>query len=122
MRLRIFIILSLLCFFSVFSQNKFVRNYTLFSIIKNNKISEIKPTQVTVEYDYPLKKITINKFDGQKEIYKITSKFQKSNTSSGEKFYETIATDGNYDFLFRFLENKLMIINMVTRNGLVLYK
>ena len=107
-------ILSLLCFCSVFSQNKFVRNYTLFSIIKNNNISEIKPTQVTVEYDYILKKITISKLDSQKEIYKITSKSKTSLASNGEKFLETIATDGNYNFLFKFLENRVMIINIIT--------
>lgn len=85
-------------------------------------MSEIKPTKASVVYDFTSKKITINKLDGQKEVYKITSKSQKSNASNGEKFHETVATDGNYDFLFRFLENRLMIINMVTRNGLVLYK
>ncbi|SIT09899.1 hypothetical protein SAMN05421785_106257 [Chryseobacterium gambrini] len=122
MKLKIFTILFLLCFFSVFSQNKFVRNYTLFSIVKNNDMSEIKPTKATVIYDYTSKKITINKLEDEKETYTIISKTQNSKNKAGENYLETIATDGNYNFLFRFSENRVMIINIITRNGLVLYK
>lgn len=119
---KTFTVFLILLFFICFSQNKFTNNYTLFSIIKNNELSEIKPTKASVVYNFKSKKITINKLEGQKEVYKITSKAQNSQASNGEKFFETIATDGNYNFLFRFLDKRVMIINMITRNGLVLYK
>ena len=117
-----FTLFFILIFSIYFSQNKFTKNYTLFSILKSNDLSEIKPTKASIVYDFIAKKITVNKLDGQKEIYKIISKAQNSQASNGEKFLETIATDGNYDFLFRFLENRVMIINTVTRNGLILYR
>ncbi|WP_308006225.1 hypothetical protein [uncultured Chryseobacterium sp.] len=85
-------------------------------------MSEIKPTKATVIYNYTSKKITINKLEDEKETYTIISKTQNSKNKAGENYLETIATDGNYNFLFRFSENRVMIINIITRNGLVLYK
>ena len=104
------------------AQSKFTRYYSLFSIIKNPDNGEMIPTKANVVFDYTVKKIVINKADGGKDLYKINSKIHNSMTADNEKYFELTASDGNYNFLFRFLNNRVLIINTTTRNGLVLYK
>lgn len=118
-----YLLFFLILTFSFFNaQNNFTRNYSVFSIIKNNEVSEMIPTKANAVFNFTAKKIIINKLGGEKETYRINSKIRNSQTAQSDKYFELTASDGNYNFLFRFLSNRVLIINTATRNGLVLYK
>ena len=112
----------LLMMFSIFIKSQISYSYKSFAIINNSDIGEIFPTTSTVIFNYEKKIITIIKADKSKENYKIISKKENGFTSSGNKYFAVLTRDNNYEYFFTFFENKLMLINKITRNGIVFYK
>lgn len=107
---------------SIFIKSQMSYNYKAFAMINNSDIGEIFPTTSTVIFNYEKKIITIIKADKSKENYKIISKKENGFTSSGDKYFAVLTRDNNYEYFFTFFENKLMLINKITRNGIVFYK
>jgi len=107
---------------SIFIKSQMSYNYKAFAMINNSDIGEIFPTTSTVIFNYEKKIITIIKADKSKENYKIISKKENGFTSSGNKYFAVLTRDNNYEYFFTFFENKLMLINKITRNGIVFYK
>jgi hypothetical protein len=107
------------CSFFV-AQNKGAINYTLYSTINKDELSSIYKSNATVIYDFDLRKITVVR-NNKKEYYKITSRIQQGFANNGEEFSEVLATKGKDKFLVRLLSNRVMIIRMISRTGLVLY-
>ena len=108
--------------FSIFIKSQMSYNYKAFAILNNSDIGEILPTTSTVTFNYEKKIITIVKADKSKENYKIISKKEIGYTSSGNKYFAVLTRDNNYEYYFTFFESKLMLINKITRNGIVFYK
>ena len=107
---------------SIFIKSQMSYNYKAFAMINNSDIGEIFPTTSTVIFNFEKKIITIIKADKSKENYKIISKKENGFTSSGNKYFAVLTRDNNYEYFFTFFENKLMLINKITRNGIVFYK
>lgn len=107
---------------SIFIKSQMSYNYKAFAMINNSDIGEIFPTTSTVIFNYEKKIITIIKADKSKENYKIISKKENGFTSSGNKYFAVLTRDNNYEYFFTFFENKLMLINKITRNGIIFYK
>lgn len=107
---------------SIFIKSQISYNYKAFAILNNSDIGEILPTTSTVTFNYEKKIITIVKADKSKENYKIISKKENGFTSSGNKYFAVLTRDNNYEYFFTFFENKLMLINKITRNGIIFYK
>lgn len=103
-------------------QNVFTQEYSLFSILKNGNIGKILNTVSTVRFNNQTKLITIKKIDGGVEKYSIISPPENSQTSSGNSYMAVLTQSGKYQFYFMFFDQKLMVINKTTKNGLVLYK
>lgn len=116
------IILSLSVCSFLTAQQKFTYKYTTFCILKNNDLGEILKTDVTVDFDFLRKIIKINKPNNEGELYWISSKQELGKTSSGNNYMTVVANNGTYDFYLMFFEKKLMVINKLTKNGIVFHK
>ncbi len=112
----------LLMMFSIFIKSQISYSYKSFAIINNSDIGEIFPNTSTVIFNYEKKIITIIKADKSKENYNIISKKENGFTSSGNKYFAVLTRDNNYEYFFTFFENRLMLINKITRNGIIFYK
>jgi hypothetical protein len=97
-------------------------NYTSFSILKGGDFGDVMPTSSTVIINNTQKKIVITKADKSTETYFIKSGRENRVSSSGNSYFAYIATDNNYDYYFIFFQNKFIMTNTITKNGVVLYR
>lgn len=119
--MKSYILFLLLFTFSSFvAQNKGVIDYTLLSKITKNELSPILKSKSSVIYDFDLRKITVIR-NNKKEFYKISSEIQQGIASNGDEYSEVMTVKGKDKFLIRILSNRVMIIRVATRTGLVLY-
>ncbi|MBF8457151.1 hypothetical protein IV494_08135 [Kaistella sp. G5-32] len=114
--LLIFLLINTLAF----AQNKGIMNYTLYSKIDNEKLSPILKSNSKVIFDFDMRKITVIR-NNKKQFYKISSAIQQGISSSGEDYSEVMTIKGKDEFLVRLLSNRVMIIRVISRTGLVLY-
>ena len=103
-----------------FAQRKETVNYSLLSRINQSEISKIEKSKSIAIYDFDLMKITIIR-NNNSEVFKIVSDVKQGLSSSGEEYSEVMATKGKDKFLIRLLLNRVMIIRMDSRTGIVLY-
>ncbi|OPC02115.1 hypothetical protein BAS10_18180 [Elizabethkingia meningoseptica] len=121
---KILIVVFLVLLNLTYAQQKqvFTQKYSSFSLLKGGDIGEVLNTIATVTFNNQTKLITIKKSDGGVEKYKIISPQENSQTSSGNSYMAVLTQNGKYQFYFMFFDQKLMVINKTTKNGLVLYK
>ncbi|OPB93810.1 hypothetical protein BAS10_12910 [Elizabethkingia meningoseptica] len=121
---KILIVVFLVLLNLTYAQQKqvFTQKYSSFSLLKGGDIEEVLNTIATVAFNNQTKLITIKKSDGGVEKYKIISPQENSQTSSGNSYMAVLTQNGKYQFYFMFFDQKLMVINKTTKNGLVLYK
>lgn len=121
---KILIVVFLVLLNLIYAQQKqvFTQKYSSFSLLKSGDIGEVLNTIATVAFNNQTKLITIKKSDGGVEKYKIISPQENSQTSSGNSYMAVLTQNGKYQFYFMFFDQKLMVINKTTKNGLVLYK
>lgn len=112
-------VLVLLDTFCSAQQNATI-NYSLLSRINKNEISKIEKSNSTAIYDFDLMKITIIRND-KRDSYKIVSDVKQGISNSGEEYSEVLTKKGQDKFLIRLLSNRVMVIRMDSRTGIVLY-
>ncbi|HFK5529483.1 TPA: hypothetical protein ACGZ99_003566 [Elizabethkingia anophelis] len=121
---KILLVVFLVLLNLTYAQQKqmFTQKYSSFSLLKSGEIGEVLNTVGTVVFNNQTKLITIKKSDGGVERYTIISPQENSQTSSGNSYMAVLTQSGKYQFYFMFFDQKLMVINKTTKNGLVLYK
>lgn len=121
---KILLVVFLVLLNLTYAQQKqvFTQKYSSFSLLKSGEIGEALNTVATVVFNNQTKLITIKKSDGGVERYAIISPQENAQTSSGNSYMAVLTQSGKYQFYFMFFDQKLMVINKTTKNGLVLYK
>lgn len=104
------------------NQKQLIYTYVSFAIITNDNVGNYLNTKAIVTIDYQSKFITVQKRKNEIERYKIVSDVENGQTSSGNKYVAMLATSNSNQFYFTFFNEKLLIINKETKNGLALYK
>lgn len=121
---KILLVVFLVLLNLTYAQQKqvFTQKYSSFSLLRSGEIGEVLNTVATVVFNNQTKLITIKKSDGGVERYTIISPQENAQTSSGNSYMAVLTQSGKYQFYFMFFNQKLMVINKTTKNGLVLYK
>lgn len=117
-------LLTILLFFiaiNTFSQQKATINYTLNSTLGASGVSDIRKGGATITYDFDAMSITVRKPNNSYEIYNITSSVNQGVSSKGEEYSEVYTKMGTERYQFRLLSNRVLIIHISSRTGIVYY-
>ena len=75
----------------------------------------------TITYDFDVMKITVKKANNKTDVYKIASGVTQGISSNGEEYSEVLTTKGGENYHIRLLSNRVMIIHISSRTGVVYY-
>lgn len=120
MKYLITLLLALISF-TLFAQQGTTVKYSLYSTKDKNGTSKIIKGGATITYDFNVMKITVKKANNKTDVYKIASGVTQSVSSNGEEYSEVFTIKGGENYHIRLLSNRVMIIHISSRSGIVYY-